>query len=561
MTVTLAKPGDTLTQRLTLSVISLAEEPADPAESSEEQPWELVFTALGIPYDEELRRTDWTTGASRQTWSQGSVTVAENNQVHFQHDWQALGLPIGRILSAEQTDEGLLITGGISRTTKGIEVATLMRDGVLTRISAGLTTTSWHLDDDGDLLVHDESEAFEFSVCTQPAYDTAAVRSVNSNTHTEQENHRMTVTLDGLSADLNSLSEAVTGLERRIETLPNTLGQPSGPAPVPFTRYGDFIKALARGDEEAMKFAQFVRLSLREQDADAVGLLNTLAYTGGTTADLGAWMKDSWIGDTFRLATVNRKLHNFFASAPLPAEGNNVEFGTLAADTTQVAEQVNEGDTLAYGKIEFDTDTAKVHTYGGWGEMSLQQIQRSPINVVEKFFTALIRRYAQVTEATLKAVTLTTTPHTLAGAAMDLQTPAGWNSFLIRASIYLEDTYGLAPEAVILGYDVYEDLANMTVPAGTDYVFDREAGTLDLAALGGQVHRIRLLPISTGATENFVRVAHSEAIRTLESGNAPTQLMDNDITNLTQAFSVYGYEAIAPEEPGLLIAPATGAAA
>lgn len=536
-------------QRFTLDAHFTLLEVSDDTDESGETGGGWEFTALGIPYGEELHRRDWVTGAGRQVFEAGSVTVADNNQVHFGHDWETNGLPIGRITAWEQTDAGVQITCRISQTPKGAEVRQLMLDGVLTKVSAGLYTTAWRLEDDGDLLVHTESTAFEFSVVPQPAFDTASITSVN----TKESTAMTAATLEAVSSSVTELTATVTDLARRVETIPGELST-FGPTEPPFNSYGAFIKAFAARDPEAQAFAQFMRLALREQDADTQAAITTLAYTGGTTADLGDWLKDSWIGDTLRVVSANRKLHNFFASSPLPATGNHVEFGVPGIDTTQVSEQATEGEVLAKGKITFDTDSAPVKTYGGWGEMTVQQIDRSPLNVVEKFFAAVLRRYAQVTEAALKTALVAEPGHVLAGTGThDLATVAGWNAYLIDAAIYLEDTYGLAPEGILLDWALFKVLVGLKEPNENNYFLDRNNGTVSLSTLGGDVHTIRLIPFSAGDSA-FVRIAHSEAIRTLESGN-PTQLTDGDITNLSQAFSVYGYEAIAVEEPGLLVAP------
>jgi HK97 family phage prohead protease len=520
-----------------------------------------TFTALGIPYGEELKRTDWSTGATRQKWAEGSVTVAENNQVFYGHDWQNLGLPIGRIPTVEQTAAGPKITAQLSRTPKADEVHTLMKDGVLTKVSAGLITTAWHLEDDGDLLVHDASEAFEFSVVPQPAFNTAAISSVNSATHPKENPMTAAPTIDlatlAKAEDVTTLAESVTALERKIDTLPSTLAGATGPTKVPFRRYGEFLKAFAAGDEEALNLARFMRLALREQDASTLAELTTLAYTGGTTGDLDGWLKDSWIGDMFNLAMspVNRKLTAFFGTSAVPATGMNVEYGIVSSDTTQVGEQANQGDTLVAGKIVFDTDTAPITTIGGMGEMSRQQVERSAMNVVEKFFRAVLRKYAQRAEANVKTTVVGATPHTLAGdGTHDLATAAGWRAYFIDAAIYLEDTYGLSPEGVLMGYDMFKQLAGIAEASANDMFLDRENGSLNVKGLTGDLYTVPIVPFSTGATTGFVRVAHSEAIGILETAN-PTQLTDSDITNLTNAYSVYGYQAIAEEETDLLVAP------
>lgn len=544
-----------LKQRLALTITL-----EDPPEGDEAPAGgDRTFTALGVPYDEELKRMDWSTGASRQKWAADSISLAEDTLLYWRHDWQMAGVPIGLILSAEQTPEGIKITGRLSTTIKAEEIYTLMKDGVLKKVSGGLETTAWHLEDDGDLLVHDDSTAWEFSIVDTPAYDTAAISNVNS-TNLDKENPMSTGTIDlsklASADDLAALSTSLTDLNRKVDTLPTTLGNVGGTAPLPFTRYGEFVKALALGDAEAINLAQFITLSLKEQDKDTTAKLTTLAYTGGTVADLGDWLKASWIGDFIAYVEANRKLHNYFSSSALPATGMSVEYGLIDTNTLAVTKQAAEGDTLAFGKISFKTATAPVRTYGGYTQFSKQVIERSSMAVIEKAFRFLAIAYAKVSEADLKTLAMAAGSATpLAGAGVtDLTTANGWNSFLLHAAEQLEDNWGVAPTGLIVGYDVFEDLLNLTEASANDKYLTRENGNISAATRTGNVHKLEIIPISTGATTDFVRVAHPEALQTFGSPN-PTQLRDGDVTNLTEAFSVYGYEAQASTAPGLMIAP------
>lgn len=544
-----------LSQRFAL-VVTLAETP----EGEEAGEGDRTFTALGVPYDEELKRYDWSTGASRQKWAADSITLAEDTLLYWRHDWQMAGVPIGLILSAEQTPEGIKVTGRLSTTVKAEEIYTLMKDGVLKKVSGGLETTAWHLEDDGDLLVHDTSEAWEFSIVDRPAYDTAAISSVNS-----KENSTMTIgTLDpatlatlASATDLAELSATVTALDRKIETLPTTLGQHAGGHnPLPFNRYGEFVKALALGDEQAMNLAQFITLSLKEQDKETSAKLTSLAYTGGTTADLGGWLKASWVGDFIQFVEANRRLHNFFSSAPLPATGMSVEYGLIDTNTLAVGAQAAEGDTLTFGKISFKVATAPVKTYGGYTQFSKQQIERSSMAVIEKAFRFMAIAYAKFSEGDLKTLAMDAGSATaLVGAGVtDLSTANGWNSFILKAGQQMEDNWGVAPTGLLVGYDVLEDLLNLTEANANDKYLTRENGSISAATRTGNVHSLEIIPVSTGATTDFVRIAHPEALQTFGTPN-PTQLRDGDVTNLTEAFSVYGYEAQAATAPGLMIKP------
>lgn len=503
-------------------------------------------TGIAVPYGEPLSRPHHS-GARFQVFEPGSAVFRDNAALFYGHDHLNGGLPVGRIPDVEQLDAGAKITAALSRTAKGEEVYVLLQDGVLDRFSIGFYEVAGFLSEDGDTWHHTEIDVFETSVVPDPAFKSAVIETVLS-----QEGPTMPTATDPAPAtaeDITTLSASITNLERQIATL-GTAPQGDDIA-VPYGSYGAFLLAAARGEDEAIQFLG--------QVADQVA-----QYQAGVIADLGGWVKDSWVGELTQ-RTRARKLHALFESGALPATGMNVEYGFLdtAASTANVAEQAAEGQTLAYGKIAFDTATAPIKTYGGWGDMSRQEINRSGVAVVEKFFAFLLGKYDQVTEAALRAVVLDPINATaLSGTGTDtLTTVAGVTDFIIDASFALEDNVNgpLAPEFALVGRDLFKTWANLTVTAGDRPFLDRDAGTIDVVGLSGEVLSLPVIPINAGATTNFARVGHSSAIKTFEDGAAPFRLQDGDITNLTEAFSVYGYEAIAVQDKTALVAPDTTA--
>lgn len=515
-------------------------------EAQETPDGEWTIKGLAIPYGEELERLDWWTGATRQVFNQGAAVFRDNAALFYGHDHLDRGLPIGRILEAEDTEDGPRITAKVSRTAKGGEVYTLLQDGVLDRFSVGYYHVKNHLEDvdseAGALLVHDEIDVFETSVVPDPAFQSAKVETVlhrqaaAPRNPTTKEGPTMTETATVTPEDIQGLARSIDTLERQVATL-GQADDTTGGAPeafLSFDSYGEFLSAAASGTPEAMA---------------------VLEYVGGVVGDLGDWVKDTWVGDLYRPLEERRRLLNLFESSPLPASGMNVEYGKLLEDTTQVDVQAAEGDLLPYGRIKFTTDTAPLVTYGGWGEMSRQEVERSAIAVVEKFFQALLRRYAQRTEAAVRAAAIDAANATaLVGTAPDLDTVEGWTDFVVDASFYLDDQ-GHAPEFILAGRDVFKGLAKMRLGVDGPFFLDRASGSVNVTGLSGQVFNVPVVPVNQ---DGLVRVGDSSAIRTFEAGGAPFRLQDDDITHLTKAFSVYGYMAIAVQDKTALVAPATG---
>lgn len=498
-------------------------------------------TGIAVTF-EEFDRPDWRFETSRMVIDADGVELRDKTFLAYGHDLMYGGVPIGRVTSSEVVDGvGVRITARLAKTAKADEVYALMQpdeDGVavLDRFSIGFYSLGQQVDaDNEDLLHHTRIDVFEVSVVPIPQLDGAAVESV-----LHQKEAPMPAPAAPAPAapavDVEALSQSVDLLTRRIETFAH-----AAPADerreAPGGSYGALIQLAATGDADALDF---------------------LEYVGGVTGDLGDYVKDAWVGDLLRLVEAPRTTINTFRRAPLPVTGMGVEYGKtkLDSDTTTVTEQEAEGADLPSGKIELDTASSPIKTYGGAGSLTIQQIKRMPISVVETLFRALVRKYAATTEAAARSLALSTGASTaLTGVTLTADDIDSWIDFLVDCSIALTDE-GLTPEFVYLTQDVFKVLAKLRDGANGDAarVLGRDSGSVSVKGLSGEMYNLRLVPVK-GA--GGVRVGAAEAITTWEDGGAPFRLQEENILNLTGDFAVYGFAAFGSTAPEALLRPAT----
>lgn len=509
---------------------------------------------LAVPYGEDTYRPSWFHGTNYMRIAEGAAQVRETAVLYAEHDHATLKMPVGKITGHEQTPEGLRITAKVSETAKGDEVYTLLKDGVFSRFSIGFYPVKSELenvDTPDATLVHTEIDVFEVSVVVDPQYDSAQVEDVFSRTTptsgdqpTTRKESTMPETLKAedvfSKADGDALAASVDDIIRKVATIGDHLGS-TAPS-LEFGSYGEFIKAFAAGKPEAITFVESVFESLE---------------LAAVTGDLGGWLKDSWVGDIIRNVDKGRPFVNFFESSPLPAEGMNVEFGKLLSDTTAVEEQEAEGDTLAYGKIQLTIDNAPVKTYGGWTDYSRQVVDRSAVTYVQRVFQALVRKYTQTTEAAVRTMVATATgSHETVAVIPD--TADEWIDFLVEGAMHLDDK-GLVGELLAVDAASFKALAKLRDGDNGDAprLLDRDSGAVDIKGLTGDLYNIPVRPVS-GWAANTIRLCAPEAIQTYESAGAPFQLVDGDITKLTEALSIYGYMAVADQEPDAIVRPNDG---
>ena len=336
-----------------------------------------------------------------------------------------------------------------------------------------------------------------------------------------------------------------------------TLGDQHRPAPRRYRSFGDFVRAYHGGDSEARELHAEYQSAARE-----LSLHEQRAYDGTVLADTIA--RDPWVGDSIRLIDRGRRVLNSFQTAPLPATGSRIEHGVLESNTVQVGMQAAEGDILAKGKVDVGSATAAVGTYGGWSELSFQAVERADVSVLNLTRKAQLIAYAQQTEAELRALFADTVTANIANdhflSLIANPQATDWVSLMIDAHDAFDDA-ALPIAGLYLSKDRFKDLFTLAdqndrlqfqIVAGTG---SNVVGELTVAGAEGpegtvSSTRVRLLP---GSAPNRGAFYNEQAITTWENAGAPLALEDMNVTNLTRAYSVYGYLACAAQIPDAIL--------
>ena len=295
-----------------------------------------TFTGIGVPYGEEIDL--W---GIRERFEPGSVGLDPDgvpSLVLWQHRHDE---PIGRITAGRDTDAGFEIEGALSDTERGREVATLLRDGVISRLSIGFRPEEYRIeaDDDGetDTVVHTRVRAHEFSLVSFPAYTTATVTKVRHRAEAPTQEDPMppeadTLTRDDLDAFSETVTDKLSDIERRFaEFTPGEGGDEIESRAAEFDSLGDWIQSITN------------ERSSRHEDALAL-------HRDLTTSDVPSKLvnKPGFIGDLTKRITERRRWMNKFRSRPMPSKGMSVDYiKTLV--TATVAEQTAEFEALAKG--------------------------------------------------------------------------------------------------------------------------------------------------------------------------------------------------------------------
>lgn len=493
----------------------------------------LTLAGIAVPFNTEYELCD----GYREVIDPDCDFGERNVKLAREH-----GELIGRITEQTREPDGLHITARIADTPQGREVADLVREGVYDAFSIGFKPISNTVEqrEDGVTVVHRTAvELFEVSVTGIPAYTGA---QITGQRHLDnQEGTTMTDTTTELAQLRDEMHDELRGIKSTLAHLDDTTA--TSPAGGMYRTAGDYLKALAAGDEQAREFMTATR--------DLI-----------TTADTGDNV--TWIADDLKLIQLRRKVMGLLTHAALPPKGMTMEYNVVATDTTATAKQANEGDALTFGKVTFGTKTADINTYGGYTTLSRQTIERSTVAVLNTALRALTNSYAKATELAVRAELYALIKSQRdassnankidAAKAATAMTPNDWAALILDAA-EITDERNTALGTLAVSKDVAKALISLT-DTGSRFLDisgkgNDTLGSFDLTGVVGDLMRVpvHILP---GAEANTAVFLDPSAVTVWESGG-PTQLTDGDAIHLTESYSVYGYMAVGATDPNAML--------
>lgn len=481
-----------------------------------------TFKGIFAPYNEVIE-----VDGAKERYERGLFADyyerANDVPVHFEHDIIRGALPVGRVESLRDTEAGTEVEGSFFDSDRGREVHQILKSpNGYKSLSANFFPTKTRNEE--DVTVYEKAELIEVSVVRRGAYPSAKISEVRNDSGLQNTKEGVilekTMTIELKEYDDSELRSEVADLKRRFEVNENK--EVDTPVESKFRSIGEYVKGIADSDEEALSLMR--------------------AYTGGTSAD--SVLANGWASDIIRVVNNGRPVLNAFSKGQWVANGSNIEYAKLNTNTINVASQGAEGNDLVKGKVSVTSAYAPKVTYGGWTEMSLQEVKDSSVNILDVAFQAMAAEYAAETEAAVRAAMVGATPHTVSGSLSDAD---GWVNFIVDAAVYL-DGKGLAPEFLVVSADNFKALATLDKADG--YVLNRDSGSIAVTGLSG---RILNLPFVLTSGSGIATVAHSSAIKTFEQPGSPISLSATNIVNLTDQFSLYGRMAVAVQDANALV--------
>lgn len=523
---------------------------------------------LAVPWNEEARIWDWD-GDYMESFAPGSITAREGEPKAF---WLHGGI-VGAASSYRDIDAGWEVALRISATSLGNDVLALVRDGAVDRFSVGFVPIEHTetVDEDGVRhVVRTRVEVREVSLTPWPAYDGAKVSAVRhqptarSTTPTDEGAPPVTTTAPESPAltdvEVRSMLEET---ERRLSVQITDATAGGSPAPVEQRSAGQLLLDAIAGDESALEALNLGHQAAFDTRSVVGPTARVISRDDGTppvtTAAAGGQLKAAWVGDVTRLVDEAAGVRGLFAEGVLPSTGKFIEYGILGTDASAVGEQAAEGDDLTYGEVTVDSDTAPIVTYGGYSQLTRQAIERSTAPLLDLNLRGqAIAAGRYINGAFRTAYDALRTAQATAGNTVPVPSTgdvwADWLDAIVDAAVKYEDL-GLSLDGLIVDTAQFKAFNRFEGSDGRPLFTYTGTGTnvvgsLDVTTLRGDIAN---LPVFLNAKQATAGQAffNRQALRTYRS--PLVRLQDDNIINLTRAFSIYGYAAFAPEIPDAVV--------
>jgi HK97 family phage prohead protease len=490
-----------------------------------------TIKGIAVPWDEVT-----SVAGIKESFQRGAISDFETLPLFYGHSHKDGGYPIGTVTRGETTDRGYEIEATIFDTPNANEAYAGLRGGALKAFSVGFQPVS-HRNDE-DITVRTAVNLREVSVVPFPAYAGATISEVRSaNTdevNTPKDKEQTMEDNFATVADVADLRSANEALQREMSVLKTRSSSTPEPADFKFTSMGDFVK---RG------------LAGKEATTDDIDLM-IRAYSGDTVSDVSGGFVPSWIDRDVKLLAQRRNILEVFSKQPLPSDGMTVTYPVFGSVTGDVAVQAAEGDNLTLIKLTVGSASANVLTYGAYSDLSRQVIERTPVSYLNKVLEAQKLSYAKVTNGAVRTL-LTTTPTaynqvTLPALASQSNAKAWVDAALAATSAIKLNSQSLSPDIWIVSASVFAKIASVYDSTGRPvFVINGDGsntvGSVNIMDRTAYIAGLRVV-VDDGLTGTDTFVVSADAITVLEDG--AKFLQDQNIINLTQQFSIYGYLAL-----------------
>lgn len=443
--------------------------------------------------------------------------------------------------TATSGPDGVTIHARLSQTSAGDDAYQLVKDCAVDSLSIGFIPLEYEetWDDDDNLHVRQKLiDIKEVSLVPWPAYDEAKVTKVREHNQREEVS----------AMDNDTLENELARLRNSVNELRTAMAAPQAAPSVDRRSAAEIVKALVAGDSQTL---------------EDVNSIQARAWSGTTSAADPIATGPHWVADLTRIYDQPDALKPLFAVGDLPSEGMRIDHTYLKTNSITVNKQVNEGDDLTLGKVELQSASTPVGTYGGYTSLSRQTIERASVNILQRHLEAMAVAAGAASRKALAAAWAKGLKDQEAAGLVSTKaatalTWADLSALVVDAAAYFAKQ-NLLLDGLVVNQPTFKALAALTagdrplLAVGGDG--SNTAGNVSLVGISGDLAGLKIVcdlnaeSVNVGNVQKCVGGFYTrDAIRVYES--PLVQLQATQVINLTDNYSVYRYAAYANEIQG-----------
>ena len=320
-----------------------------------------TISGIAVPYNVEAVVSDGTAVIFRP----GSLPVEGKAPRLFMY--HNASMPVGIVTERVDTDEGMMFTARISKTTLGDDALVMALDGNIDQVSVGVNPTKFAYDDEGNMII-EAADWMELSLVPIGAFgDAAPITEVAASIHQEPEEVVLNKEVTPVEEKPEMSEVTETAVEATIPTAP-VFAQAKRVFDLPTP--GEYLAAMHIGGETFRNVAAAAGDYMKSKQTALQAAAGDIV-----TTDTPGLIPTPVLGPVFQDLNFIRPVVNAIGARAMPNGGASKTFIRPTITThTSVAAQSSELAAVSATTMVIAANTISKTTLSGQVTLSIQDV-------------------------------------------------------------------------------------------------------------------------------------------------------------------------------------------
>jgi HK97 family phage prohead protease len=320
-----------------------------------------TISGIAVPYNVEAVVSDGTSVIFRP----GSLPVEGKAPRLFMY--HNASMPVGIVTERVDTEEGMMFTAKISKTTLGDDALVMALDGTIDQVSVGVNPTKFAYDDEGNMII-EAADWMELSLVPIGAFgDAAPITEVAASIHQEPEEVVLNEEVTPVEEKPEMSEVTETAVEATIPTAP-IFAQAKRVFDLPTP--GEYLAAMHIGGETFRNVAAAAGDYMMSKQTALQAAAGDII-----TTDTPGLIPTPVLGPVFQDLNFIRPVVNAVGARAMPNGGASKTFIRPTITThTSVAAQSSELAAVSATTMVIAANTVSKTTLSGQVTLSIQDV-------------------------------------------------------------------------------------------------------------------------------------------------------------------------------------------